>query len=67
MINLRPVEIAITTYEGTQPIHALVKGWFHTWGHEGNEDGCDTYAICELEDGSMIKPNVINIKFLDRA
>jgi len=42
------------------------QGWFHQWGLEACEGGPDTYAIVELQDGTIKCISTDKIKFLDK-
>ena len=72
-LNFRPCEVTLRKNE-------CKRGWFHRWidcasvldpgiaigSHSGGQLR-DTYAIVELEDGTIILPEPNRVKFLDGA
>ena len=60
--GLRPVSIA----KYMVPKEEWVKGYLHKFTTEGNmENGIESFAIIELENGEVTQADAYNIKFDD--
>lgn len=62
--ELRPVEVKLINNATVFKRGDYALGYFHQFVTYTDEDGSETYALVELEDGTMIETYTTYIKFL---
>lgn len=64
--KLREVEAKLWFSDDKKKHGEVVTGYFHRFITYRDEDGEDTYALVELQNGEMVETLVTYIRFLDR-